>query len=271
MRQFRSPSRWTWALLVMATAFIAACDTSLEGINQQQTWGFITVAATQDASDAHFADVEGLFFEGNFLSVPNSDFEADTCFDGGFSPGGNSLPGVTHLDAGEVVTATIGGVENLLERTATIDGLAYLPPSPISYTPGDSIVVDIPGAPGGFPSGNIRAKTAEAFTFPAIIDPPAGTEAIQLNWSEPESPEGSVLVVSLRYATEASPSLNRQVLCNFKDDGIDSIPFRWHQTWSASSGERAVVATRLRTNYVVAGDANLGVISTYEFPPPRIP
>lgn len=270
MRQLRSPSRWTWALLVMATAFIAACDNSLEGINLQRTWGFVTVSALKDANDAHFADVEGLFFQGNLSSVPNSDFNADTCSDVAFTSGGGTLSGVTHLDAGEVVTATMGGVQTLMERTTTANGLAYAPPDPVPFTPGDSIVVDIQGAPGGFPAGSIRAKTAEALTFPTIIDPPSGTEAIQLAWSAPQTP-GSVLVVSLRYAPASSPTISRQVLCNFIDDGVDSIPFRWHQNWSATSGERVVVATRLRTHYVAVGDANLGVISTYEFPTPQIP
>jgi hypothetical protein len=63
----------------------------------------------------------------------------------------------------------------------------------------------------------------------------------------------------------------RNVLCTFVDDGVDSIPFRWHQNWSTSSGVRSVVATRLRTNYVAAGEGNLGVISTYQVPTPRDP
>ena len=271
MRQFRSPSRWTWLVLVMATAFIAACDNALEGINQQGTWGFVTVSAMKDASGSHFADAEGLFFRGNLRAVPNADYTtADTCADAPFSEG-NNLLGVTFLDAGQSVSATLGGVANTLDRTTTAEGLAYLPPSPITFTPGDSIVVDVPGVPGGYPAGSIRAKTAEAFTFPTELDVPAGTEAIQLTWTPPEGPS-SAMVVSLRYATATDPSiLSRNVLCTFIDDGVDSIPFRWHQNWSSSSGLRAVVATRLRTHYVAAGDANLGVVSTYQVPTPPKP
>jgi hypothetical protein len=80
------------------------------------------------------------------------------------------------------------------------------------------------------------------------------------------------MIVSLRYATSSSPGvLTRNVLCQFIDDGADSIPFRWHQNWSSSQGVRAVVATRLRTNYVGVGDGNLGVISTYQVPTPPHP
>lgn len=267
MRQFRSPSRWTWLLGVFASAFIAACDNSLEGINVQGIWGFVTVGATKNASGAHFANAEGIFFRGNLAAVPNAEFSQDTCADVLLTEG-NNLVGVTYLDAGPSVDATLGGVVRTFERTITAQGLAYRPAARPPYTPGDSIIVSVAGVPGGFPGGNIRAKTAEAFTFPTDIPVPAGTEAIQLAWSAPQD-QRSAMVVSLRYATISNPAvLTRNVLCTFVDDGVDSIPFRWHQNWSSSSGARAVVATRLRTTYVGAGDANLGVVSTYQVPTP---
>ena len=270
MRQFRSPSRWTWVLPAIATAFIAACDNALEGINTQGVWGFVTVGATKNAGGAHFANTEGIFFQGNLAAVPNADFTSDTCADVPFSEG-NNLIGVTYLDAGPTIDATLGGTVHTLPRTTTTQGLAYRPAAPLSYTPGDSIVVNVAGVDGGFPGGTIRAKTAEAFTFPTEIPIPAGTEPIQLEWTMPQGGQ-SAMVVSLRYATTQNPAvLARNVLCTFMDDGRDSIPFRWHENWSTSSGVRAVVATRLRTNYVGVGDANLGVISTYQVPTPPNP
>jgi hypothetical protein len=270
MRQLRSPSRWTWALPLVATAFIVACDNALAGINVAGTWGFVTVGATKSTAGSHFANTEGLFFTGNLSAVPNSDFTADTCADVLLSEG-NNLAGVTYLDAGPSVSAILGGVARTLDRTTTAQGIAYRPASPLAYTPGDSIVVDVGGVPGGFPGGSIRAKTAEAFNFPIDIPVPAGTEAIQLNWDAPQD-QRSAMVVSLRYATSQNPSIaTRNVLCTFVDDGRDSIPFRWHQNWSASAGVRTVVATRLRTHYVAAGNGNLGVISTYQIPTPPNP
>lgn len=257
-------------MLLVATAFVAACDNALEGINTQSVWGFITIGATKDANGTHAAKIEGLFFQGTLAGVPNADFTSDSCSDGVFIDG-NSLLNVTYLDAGNSVGTTLSGNSTDLERTATSTGLAYLPASPITYTPGDSIVVNVPGAAGGFPTGTIRAKTAEEFTFPTEIDVPAGTESIQLTWTPPQDPR-SAMVVSLRYETTQNPGVfTRHVLCTFVDDGVDSIPFRFHQNWSASLGSRAVVATRLRTHYVAAGDANLGVISTYQVPTPQNP
>jgi hypothetical protein len=270
MRQLRSPSRWAWVLPVAATAVIVACDNSLEGIDTQGTWGFVTVGATKNASGAHFARAEGIFFMGNLAAVPNADFTSDSCADVPFSEG-NALTGVTYLDAGTAVSATLGGTERVLDRTTTTQGISYVSSSPLPYTPGDSVVINVLGASGGFPSGTIRAKTAEAFAFPTDIQVPGGSEAIQLTWTAPQDVR-SAMVVSLRYATSQNPSVaTRAVQCTFVDDGVDSIPFRFHQNWSTSTGVRSVVATRLRTNYVAAGDANLGVVSTYQVPTPPNP
>lgn len=266
LRRPASPSRWTWVLPVLATAFVVACDTSLSGINTQQTWGFVTVAATRSQGGAHFANVEGIFFKGSLSAVPNAGFTADTCADGVLTTG-NNLQGVTYLDAGTSLTATIGGIPTTFDRTPTTDGLAYYPAGSVAYNPGDSIVVTIPGATGGFPTGAVRAKTAEAFTI-SNIDVPGGTDAIPLTWSTPQD-ANSAIIISLRYETTQNPgTLTRNVLCTFVDDGVDSIPFRWHTPWSSASGNKEVVVTRLRTNYVAAADANLGVISTYQVPTP---
>jgi hypothetical protein len=252
---------------VLAAGLVVACDDALQGVGPSSVWGFVVMEATQSGG-SHFTNPEGLFFRGNLAAVPNADFTTqDSCADGPYSSGGG-LSGVSFLDAGPSVEAIIGGVTTTLSRTTTEDGLSYLPAIPVPFTPGDSIVVNIDGVAGGFPGGTIRAKTAEAFDFPTIV-PPGGTETILLNWSVPQDPR-SAMVVSLRYAGTGS-TINRQVLCTFLDDGVDSIPFRWHTNWSSSAGPREVVATRLRTHYVAAADANLGVVSTYQVPTPPNP
>jgi hypothetical protein len=267
-------------LPVAATVVIVACDNSLEGVGGQGTWGFVTIGATKNAAGAHFAKAEGLFFKGNLAAVPNADFTSDTCADVLLSEG-NSLGGVTYLDAGVSVNAILGGIERTLDRTTTASGIAYLSATPLDYTPGDSVVINISGVSGGFPAGTIRAKTAEAFAMrindvdisgnQSTIPIPAGSESMQLTWDGPQDLR-SAMVVSLRYATIQNPTvLTRNVQCTFIDDGVDSIPFRWHQNWSTSTGVRSVVATRLRTNYVAAGEGNLGVVSTYQVPTPPNP
>lgn len=270
MHRTQSPSRWIWTAPLAAALIAVACDNSLEGIGFQRTWGFVTMSATKNAGGVHFTNPEGLFFLGNLAAVPVADVVQDTCADGGFTGDDNNLSGVTYLDAGPSITATIGGVTNVLERVSTTEGLAYQSAlGAFQFNPGDTVEVTIPGTAQGFPGATIRAKTAEPFTFPSV-DIPTGTESIQLTWTTPQAP-GSSIVVSLRYVSGSASEFNRQVLCTFIDDGVDSIPFRWHQNWSSSTGNTAVVATRLRTNYVGIGDANLGVVSTYQVPTPPNP
>jgi hypothetical protein len=253
---------------VLAAGLIVACDDALQGVGPSSVWGFVVMSATQSGG-SHFTEPEGIFFRGNLAAVPNADFTTqDSCADGPYTSNTGGLAGVSYLDAGPTVDAIIGGVTRTLSRTANDAGLSYLLPAPVEFTPGDSIVVNIQGTAGGFPGGTIRAKTAEAFTFPTF-EPPGGTETIHLTWSVPQDPR-SAMVVSLRYAGTGS-TLNRQVLCTFIDDGVDSIPFRWHANWSSTAGPREVVATRLRTHYVAAADANLCVVSTYQVPTPPNP
>lgn len=270
MLRTQSPSRWIWTAPLAAALVAVACDNSLEGVGLRRTWGFVVMDASKNASGDHFTDPEGLFFLGNLAAVPISEVVQDTCADGGYSGDDNNLSGVTYLDAGPSITAMMGGVTNTLERVTTIDGLAYQSAlGAFQFNPGDSILITVPGTAQGFPGGSVKAKTAEPFAFPSV-DIPSGTESIQLNWTAPQAP-GSSIVVSLRYVSGTASEFNRQVLCTFIDDGVDSIPFRWHQNWSSSSGNTAVVATRLRTGYVAIGDANLGVVSTYQVPTPPNP
>jgi hypothetical protein len=139
----------------------------------------------------------------------------------------------------------------------------------IPFTPGDSVVVAVPGAVGGYPAANIRAKTAEAFSAEDVVMP-TGTNALQLRWTRASNATDVAMIVSLRFSPPgASGTLTRQVICSFEDDGIDSIPFRQYEPWSTNNGQiDDIVLTRLRTAFSTASDALLEVISTYVYPPP---
>lgn len=267
-----SPSRWAWTLPVVAAAFAVACESSLSVDIPESAWGFVEVAAATASGGGHQTLPEAFFFRGRLGGIPRSDIALDSCNTVGYNPtgSGGSLTGVTYLDAGAQVGFTLGGQSNPLDRLVDQNRTYYQPAGgALVYTPGDSVVVDIPGTPGGFPAATIRAKTAEAFTM-SSIDIPEGTEAIELNWDAAPTP-GSAMVVSLPFAGENSATINRQVLCTFRDDGADSIKFAWYQDWAAA-GQRQSFATRLRTYYTSAsGSATLGVVSTYQVPTPNTP
>ena len=273
-RKYTAPWRWAWTLPVLATSLIVACESDLGTGLSEQDWGFLFLNAAKNASGQYVTSPEAIFFQGRLNSVPNSGLTIDSCNDGLFSGSGNNLTNVTYLDAGVPVTAKIGSRNpDELPRNAGVGEITYELPSgqTIPYTPGDSVVLTVPGAVGGFPGSTIRAKTAEAFTIDPI-NVPSGSEAIQLRWTPSQDPR-SALILELRYHPTGGATPTRELLCSFADDGIDSIPFTQHQPWSAgASSARQIIATRLRTSYINTSTGGLlGVISTFPVPTPTIP
>jgi hypothetical protein len=252
---------------VLATGVVVACSDSLSSTATEQTWGFVTLDAKKTAAGAYQMSPQAMFFKGRLAALPNAGLVLDSCIDGPYDASGNSLNGVTYLDAGTIVNTAVSGRQDTLQRVATTTSITY-EKNGIPFRPGDSIVVTIPGATGGYPAAEIRAKTAEAFTI-NDIPTPTGSEAIQLRWTAGED-LASAMILELRYS--GTNNLPRELLCSYADDGVDSIPFRQHQPWSAAtSTARTVVATRLRTNFKVVGDGLLEVISTFAVPTPAVP
>jgi hypothetical protein len=251
-------------------ALAVACEDSLSIDIPDTSWGFVQIVAATATGGGHQTIPEAVFFRGRLGGIPRSDLAFDSCNTVSYSTGGGALTGVTYVDAGAQLGFTMGGASNPLDRIVDTERTFYQPVGgALTYTPGDSVVVDVPGSVGGFPAATIRAKTAEAFTM-STIDIPEGTEAIELTWTAASVP-GSAMVVSLPFASEGSATMNQQVLCTFRDDGADSIKFAWYQDWAAA-GERDAFSTRLRTNYSsVADGATLGVVSTYQVPTPDVP
>ncbi|HSA55846.1 MAG TPA: hypothetical protein VLE53_09080 [Gemmatimonadaceae bacterium] len=264
-----TPSRWAWALPFLAAGFVVACQDSLSVDIPDDTWGFVELPTLSAGGSAYQVVPEAFFFRGRLGGVPNSDFVFDSCNTVAYSAGGE-LGGVTYIDAGAEIAFTVGATATTLERQVSQTRTFYeATGGAIPFTPGDSVSVTVPGAVGGYPQSSVRAKTAEAFTINQVTVP-AGTEAIQLQWT-PASDLNSAMIVALRFASEGATTQNRQVLCPFVDDGVDSIPFRFYDEW-ASGETQSVVATRLRTRYVVApGSAILGVVSTFQVPTPNTP
>lgn len=264
-----TPSRWAWLLPLVAAGLVVGCEESLSVDIPDDMWGFVFLDAAMPTPTEHRVRPEAFFFRGRISGVPNSQLAPDSCNTVTFTPGVGGPPqGVTYLDAGSELQFQLGSTNEVLPRVVDQSGTIYaLANSDMAFTPGDSVMVSVPGATGGFPQVTLRGKTSEPFTINDIA-PPGGTETIQLNWSAPSTSE-SAMIISLRFSS-TGVVLDRQVLCAFQDDGVDSIPFRWYQEW-ASSTTREVVATRLRTRYTQAGQAFFGVVSTYSVPTPQDP
>jgi hypothetical protein len=273
MLRFRSrPPRWL-ALSTFGAATLTAvsCDTSLSFRPNELLWGFVTVSALQDGTGALRTAPTGVFFRGEVTSIPNSGLRPDSCFPPNtYVPPVNNFGGVLYLDAGPSVSMKIGAQTNEIPRVSGSGITTYQlgTGTTVAYGSGDSIIVQVPGATGGYPPATIRGKAAEALTLQPVT--PSTSAPIQLRWNTP-SDTGSSLVVSLQYAPAGgSGQITREIRCAFKDDGVDSIVVAQHRFWSDTTNVlRQVVATRLRTRLVNVGDGGLQLISTFQYPTPQ--
>lgn len=269
----RRTSKWVWGAVLAATAVVVACEGNLTFPGQNATWGFITVAASKTATGQYRTTPVAQFFKGSLSSVPNAQIVFDSCVPGlAFSDASEIVTGVTFLDAGPQVTLLFGTKLDTLPRISGAINTTYQRGAlaPINYNPGDSLVVSIPGASGGYPAAEIRGKTAEPFTNDAVVAP-TGTETIQFKWTTPTD-LNSAMIVSMRYArSQDAGRVTQQVLCAFTDDGADSVPYRNHRGWSdVSNTKREVVFTRLRTSIISQNDGVLEIISRFQSPTPAI-
>jgi hypothetical protein len=267
MNPDRRQIRKSWQVLgavVTATIGIASCDTTVSvGLNQL-SWGFVTLNAVEVSGEARVAPT-AFFFKGEVSTIPNAALKPDSCFPAvRYVPPTNSFQGVTYLDAGASVTARVGQTTHSLQRQSTGGVTTYTLGSgtTIAYGGGDSVIVNIPGATGGYPTQEIRAKTADRFTLQPVNI--VNQRPLQLRWT-PSTDTNSVMIFNLIYTPPGGVA--QDIRCAYRDDGIDSIPFAAHQLWASDANTRRdLVATRLRTTLRGGGNLALMFISTYGQP-----
>lgn len=266
------PSRFVpraLAILVAGVALVSACDTTVGFSPSQQRWGFINIAALRNSAGEYRLAPNASFFRGSITSVPDARIRTDSCFAIGdyIPPSGGNILGVTYLDAGESISAKIGATTTTLPRIASGGALTYAlaAGTTIPFTPGDSVVITIPGVAGGFPASEIRGRSAEPFTIDSIAP---STTSIPLKWT-PATDPNSAIIVSLQYTPSGAGAKTQEIRCAYNDDGLDSIPLRQHQAWSATTNvDRAAVFTRLRTIIIPVTDGAMEIISTFVVPTP---
>jgi hypothetical protein len=255
--------------IVAGCTLLMACESTLEVSQNFLTWGFIQTGALSTATaGTYVTTVNGQFFRGNVGSIPDSRVKPDSCIELPIVP--TSPLQVTYLDAGNSITTQLGTRVDTLPRVSNASRTTYERSTPQSFRPGDSLIVRIPGAVGGFPTAEVRAKTAEAFTFDTLIVRPSPA-AVQLRWT-PSSDANSAFLAEFRYSSTGGTTFNQLIRCAFNDDGADSVAFRIMQPWVGQQAtSRSATYTRLRTNIVPIVDGWLEVISTFAVPTPRAP
>ena len=255
-------------VLVALAAVTVGCNDSTPP-EPTLAYGFLVLNAMDD--DAGYRTrPTAIFYRTGGLLIPTSHIDRDSCVVQTLQTGGG--PGsVTPLDAGTALALELGDASYSLEKFLE-DGLLYYadPDGAVPYTPGDSLVLTIPGATPGYPAATIRAMTAESFTIAPVGVPAAGAP-IELSWT-PAIRAGSKMTISLRYATPGSGTLNQQIVCHLIDDGAHAVPAELASGWrNAQGGNRETVATRLRTSEMEPPGAALQVASSFTVPTPLVP
>ena len=113
------------------------------------------------------------------------------------------------ISAGPQVSFTVAGFsENAIPAPLATFPLYNFPAgSYLDFTAGDSVLVGIPGATGGFEPMAIKARLAEPFTADPLPTWVAN-EPMNLTWQAATAP-GSVMVVSLRYNSTPGATRSR--------------------------------------------------------------
>ena len=173
------------------------------------------------------------------------------------------------LNAGPQVSFTVAGFsENAIPApNATYPVYNFPAGTYLDFSAGDSVLVNIPGATGGFEPMSGKVRLAEAFTAGAIPAFVPNTD-MELTWSAPPA-AGSLMLVSLRYnATLGAAQPNVEISCAFADDGTGTIPSTYANGWgTAEPASRQYTFTRVREAVVSFDDrTRTRIRSIFEVP-----
>jgi hypothetical protein len=232
--------------------------------------GFMTISTYDDGASGFVISPVAGFYAASSLQYVAPQLE--TCQLLAYTGLSNFPSGTRTLDAGPELALALPGRTDVLLPEDQFGLQVYVSPlvSGIPHVPGDTLRVTVPGGTG-YPAVALSLRTAEDFTHSPVG---VGTqnEDLIVDWT-PAPADGSVMIVSLRYANEISSGVvNQQVRCAFTDDGSGTIPGFLVSGWNASVGDRETVFSRIRFIEVdVGGDARMTLLSTFNRPLAPLP
>lgn len=213
------------------------------------------------------------FYKAQNITFSSTTAATDSCQQLSYSTTAAPSGGSAELiGGGAFVLVQLSGRSDSLRKASTADQTYRLAAAAgLTFTPGDSVFLTIPGDAAGFPSASVAGKTAEPFTLAPIVVPPA-TQNMTVTWSA-ASDANAAMLISFRFHDGAGTGVNQQLFCDFRDDGTGTVQAALIAKWAAS-GEREVLAERLRTAVVRVPssiDAFINLISTFDLPTPVSP
>jgi hypothetical protein len=209
------------------------------------------------------------FWQASNVLFSSASAASDSCTVQVYNPTGGGLTSATAIGAGSGVAISVSGRTDTLKRVSASDATYRLTNLVgVAFTPGDSIKFETGGDLVGYPKVIVTGKTAEPFTMSAIAVPALGA-TLPITWTLPDD-NRSAMLVALRFAT--GTTLDRQIFCDFRDDGAGTVPANLVSQWAASS-VRDVFVQRLRTVVAIptGSGAYFNLISTFDRPTPVSP
>jgi len=258
-------------LLLATTVGLAACD-GITGTTSGSPIGVGSIGARTKGTgfttnpQIAFYRVSG----ATFVSAPGV---RDTCYLAAYSEsGGSGTTTASILNAGNYLTVGTGSRLDTLKRTGGALDPTYRSTlaAGIPYTPGDSVVIMVPGDRTGFPMSTFRGKTAEAFTMGQLVVPPDGSP-INVTWT-PASDLNAAMFITFRYRSALATTLDRQIACSFVDDGSGQVPATIATAWITAM-TRDMIAQRVRTilSQIDVPLSYFNIISAFDWPTPISP
>ncbi len=263
-------SRQRIAILCI-TAAAAACEIPTTGVSGNPV-GVGSLTARTKGSEYTTSPVL-TFYRVTGAAFITTEGTRDTCFQTGFSETQQPVTSsATPVSAGAYVAYRVGAKADTLKRTTTATDPSYRTATPagMTFTPGDSIVINVAGDQNGFPTSEFRGRTAEPFVVNPFEIPEAGTE-ILLTWT-PAGGADAAMLMSFSFAAGTSTTRNRQIACTFVDDGASSVPGLTAADW-INATNRTMSAQRIRTilAQVDVPRSFFNIISSFNWPTPVSP
>lgn len=229
--------------LLLAAAAATGCDMATSG-NAGSPYG-VGVISTQRSGGSFTMSPAIAFYRVTGATLINSVVTRDTCLEAPYVPSADPVTSFAPaVSAGAFITFAVSGHLDTLRHSNLVDPF-YRAAVAISFTPGDSITIGIPGDQNGFPASTFRAGTADTFAISPITHVATG-DPVQLSWTTTPV-TGSAMLLSFRYASSDSvPALDRQLTCSLVDDGAVTIDAGTIFNW-ANAHRREVQATRVRS------------------------
>lgn len=236
-----------FGVIIAAGLLLVSACRPLTDATGDYRYGSVSVRASGSGSGPYTAIPTATFFNSFEQTLPNSNTLQDVCGTYFYSPAtispGNLEPG------GPVPLSIRGSSVGMLDEPVGVPGVYVLPaPNSFQYVLGDTLRVNVPGAAGGFPAGQVSLRLAEPIQLAALTNVAPGDD-FPISWAN-NGQGTSGVILALRFGVSAtSLAPDRQVLCLVRDNGGYTIPGGILGEYYASPPDhRELNVLRWRTN-----------------------